>query len=310
MIDNHIIDVRNLSKRYPSGFQALNQVNLQIRRGEIFALLGPNGAGKTTLISIICGLVNVGEGEVLVGGHDVVTQYRQARKQIGLVPQELAIDIFETVWNTMVFSRGVFGKPRDDAHLEDILRALSLWNKRDEKIQSLSGGMKRRVLIAKALAHEPEVLFLDEPTAGVDVELRRDMWRLIEKLRQKGVTIILTTHYIDEAEEIADRVGIINHGEILLVDNKRDLMQKLGRKQLILQLQSAISRLPEELDGFALQLAEDGQTLTYDYDDNQSQNHVTEVLAAIHRSGIVLSDMQTKQRSLEQIFVSLLEETR
>lgn len=310
MIDNHIIDVRNLSKRYPSGFQALNQVNLQIRRGEIFALLGPNGAGKTTLISIICGLVNVGEGEVLVGGHDVVTQYRQARKQIGLVPQELAIDIFETVWNTMVFSRGVFGKPRDDAHLEDILRALSLWNKRDEKIQSLSGGMKRRVLIAKALAHEPEVLFLDEPTAGVDVGLRRDMWRLIEKLRQKGVTIILTTHYIDEAEEIADRVGIINHGEILLVDNKRDLMQKLGRKQLILQLQSAISRLPEELDGFALQLAEDGQTLTYDYDDNQSQNHVTEVLAAIHRSGIVLSDMQTKQRSLEQIFVSLLEETR
>ncbi len=310
MIDNHIIDVRNLSKRYPSGFQALNQVNLQIRRGEIFALLGPNGAGKTTLISIICGLVNVGEGEVLVGGHDVVTQYRQARKQIGLVPQELAIDIFETVWNTMVFSRGVFGKPRDDAHLEDILRALSLWNKRDEKIQSLSGGMKRRVLIAKALAHEPEVLFLDEPTAGVDVELRRDMWRLIEKLRQKGVTIILTTHYIDEAEEIADRVGIINHGEILLIDNKRDLMQKLGRKQLILQLQSAISCLPDELDGFALQLAEDGQTLTYDYDDNQSENHVTEVLAAIHRSGIALRDMQTKQRSLEQIFVSLLEETR
>lgn len=310
MIDNHIIDVRDLSKRYPSGFQALNRVNLQIRRGEIFALLGPNGAGKTTLISIICGLVNVGEGEVLVGGHDVVTQYRQARKQIGLVPQELAIDIFETVWNTMVFSRGVFGKPRDDAHLEEILRALSLWSKRDEKIQSLSGGMKRRVLIAKALAHEPEVLFLDEPTAGVDVELRRDMWRLIEKLRQKGVTIILTTHYIDEAEEIADRVGIINHGEILLIDNKRDLMQKLGRKQLILQLQSAISRLPEELDGFALQLAEDGQTLTYDYDDNQSENHVTEVLAAIHRSGIALRDMQTKQRSLEQIFVSLLEETR
>ncbi|MCB2426812.1 ABC transporter ATP-binding protein [Methylophaga pinxianii] len=309
-MEDHIIDVRNLSKQYPSGFQALKQVNLQIKRGEIFALLGPNGAGKTTLISIICGLVNVGEGEVLVGGYDVVKQYRQARQQIGLVPQELAIDVFAFVWNTMVFSRGVFGKPRDDAYLEEILKALSLWDKRHAKIQFLSGGMKRRVLIAKALAHEPEILFLDEPTAGVDVELRRDMWRLVEKLRQRGTTIILTTHYIEEAEEIADRIGIINNGEILLVDNKRDLMKKLGRKQLILQLQQPISQLPKELQKFVFDIDEDGKKLTYDYDDNQSNNNVTEVLAAIHRSGIELSDVQTKQSTLEQIFVGLLEESK
>lgn len=310
MMDDFVIDVRNLSKRYPSGFHALKQVNLQIKRGEIFALLGPNGAGKTTLISIICGLVNVGEGQVSVGGFDVVKQYRQARKQIGLVPQELSIDIFNTVWNTMMFSRGVFGKPRNDAYLERILKSLSLWDKRDSKIQALSGGMKRRVLIAKALAHEPEVLFLDEPTAGVDVELRRDMWRMVENLRQQGVTIILTTHYIEEAEEIADRIGIINHGEILLVDNKRDLMKKLGRKQLILQLQQPVSRLPDALNGFVLHIGDEGKTLTYDYDDNQPTNHVTEVLAAIHRSGIELSDVQTRQSTLEQIFVGLLEETR
>jgi ABC-2 type transport system ATP-binding protein len=310
VMENHIIDVRNVSKIYPSGFHALKQVNLQINRGEIFALLGPNGAGKTTLISMICGLVNVGEGQVLVGGYDVVKDYRQARNQIGLVPQELAIDVFAFVWNTMVFSRGVFGKPRDDAYLEEILRALSLWDKRHAKIQFLSGGMKRRVLIAKALAHEPEVLFLDEPTAGVDVELRRDMWRLVEKLRQRGTTIILTTHYIEEAEEIADRIGIINHGEILLVENKRDLMKKLGRKQLILQLHHSITQLPEELKGFVMEIAEDGKTLTYDYVDNQSTNHVTEVLAAIHRSGIELSDVQTKQSTLEQIFVSLVEESK
>ena len=309
-MEDHIIDVRNLSKQYPSGFQALKQVNLQIKRGEIFALLGPNGAGKTTLISIICGLVNVGEGEVLVGGYDVVKQYRQARQQIGLVPQELAIDVFAFVWNTMVFSRGVFGKPRDDAYLEEILKALSLWDKRHAKIQFLSGGMKRRVLIAKALAHEPEILFLDEPTAGVDVELRRDMWRLVEKLRQRGTTIILTTHYIEEAEEIADRIGIINNGEILLVENKRDLMKKLGRKQLILQLQQPISQLPKELQKFVFDIDEDGKKLTYDYDDNQSNNNVTEVLAAIHRSGIELSDVQTKQSTLEQIFVGLLEESK
>ena len=309
-MEDHIIDVRNLSKQYPSGFQALKQVNLQIKRGEIFALLGPNGAGKTTLISIICGLVNVGEGEVLVGGYDVVKQYRQARQQIGLVPQELAIDVFAFGWNTMVFSRGVFGKPRDDAYLEEILKALSLWDKRHAKIQFLSGGMKRRVLIAKALAHEPEILFLDEPTAGVDVELRRDMWRLVEKLRQRGTTIILTTHYIEEAEEIADRIGIINNGEILLVENKRDLMKKLGRKQLILQLQQPISQLPKELQKFVFDIDEDGKKLTYDYDDNQSNNNVTEVLAAIHRSGIELSDVQTKQSTLEQIFVGLLEESK
>lgn len=309
-MEDNVIDVRDLSKVYPSGFEALKQVNLQIKRGEIFALLGPNGAGKTTLISIICGLVNVGEGQVLVGGYDVITQFRQARKQIGLVPQELAIDVFAYVWNTMVFSRGLFGKPRDDAYLEEILKALSLWDKRHAKIQFLSGGMKRRVLIAKALAHEPEILFLDEPTAGVDVELRRDMWRLVEKLRQRGTTIILTTHYIEEAEEIADRIGIINRGEILLVDNKWDLMKKLGRKQLILQLQEPISELPPELNGFVLQLAEDGTTLTYDYDDNAATNHVTEVLAAIHRSGIELNDVRTKQSTLEQIFVSLVEDTR
>lgn len=307
-MDNHAIDVRDLSKVYPSGLHALNQINLQIERGEIFALLGPNGAGKTTLISIICGLVNVGEGQVRVGGYDVITQFRQARKQIGLVPQELAIDVFAFVWNTMVFSRGLFGKPRDDAYLEEILKALSLWDKRHAKIQFLSGGMKRRVLIAKALAHEPEILFLDEPTAGVDVELRRDMWRLVEKLRQRGTTIILTTHYIEEAEEIADRIGIINKGELLLVDNKHDLMKKLGRKQLILQLQNPISALPPELNGFVLQLDQDGTTLTYDYDDNAATNHVTEVLAAIHRSGIELNDVKTRQSTLEQIFVSLVED--
>ncbi len=305
-MEDNVIDVRDLSKVYPSGFHALKQVNLQIKRGEIFALLGPNGAGKTTLISIICGLVNVGEGQVLVGGYDVVKDYRQARKQIGLVPQELAIDVFAFVWNTMVFSRGVFGKPRDDAYLEEILKALSLWDKRYAKIQFLSGGMKRRVLIAKALAHEPEILFLDEPTAGVDVELRRDMWRLVETLRQRGTTIILTTHYIEEAEEIADRIGIINRGEILLVDKKRDLMKKLGRKQLILQLQSPITELPAELHDFVLHIGADGKTLTYDYDDNQPTNHVTEVLAAVHRSGIELSDVKTKQSTLEQIFVSLV----
>lgn len=309
-MDDNVIDVRDLSKVYASGFHALKQVNLQIKRGEIFALLGPNGAGKTTLISIICGLVNIGEGQVQVGGFDVVKQFREARKQIGLVPQELAIDVFAFVWDTMVFSRGLFGKPRDDAYLEEILKALSLWEKRHAKIQFLSGGMKRRVLIAKALAHEPEILFLDEPTAGVDVELRRDMWKLVEKLRQRGTTIILTTHYIEEAEEIADRIGIINRGELLLVDNKWDLMKKLGRKQLILHLQTAISELPAELNGFVLQIDEEGKTLTYDYDDNQPTNHVTEVLAAIHRSGIALSDVKTKQSTLEQIFVSLLEDSR
>lgn len=308
-MEDNVIDVRDLSKVYSSGFHALKQVNLQIKRGEIFALLGPNGAGKTTLINIICGLVNIGEGQVLVGGYDVVNDYRQARKQIGLVPQELAIDVFAFVWNTMVFSRGVFGKPSDDKYLEEILKALSLWDKRHAKIQFLSGGMKRRVLIAKALAHEPEILFLDEPTAGVDVELRRDMWRLVETLRQRGTTIILTTHYIEEAEEIADRIGIINRGEILLVDNKQDLMKKLGRKQLILHLQTAISTLPAALNGFSLQLSDDGKTLTYDYFDNQPTNHVTEVLAAIHRSGIALSDVKTKQSTLEQIFVSLVGES-
>lgn len=309
-MENNIIDVRGVSKKYPSGFHALKNVSLQIKRGEIFALLGPNGAGKTTLISIICGIVNIGEGSVTVAGFDVVKQYRQARQQIGLVPQELAIDVFAFVWDTMVFSRGLFGKPRDDAYLEEILKALSLWDKRHAKIQFLSGGMKRRVLIAKALVHEPEVLFLDEPTAGVDVELRREMWRLVEKLRQRGTTIILTTHYIEEAEEIADRIGIINRGEILLVENKQDLMKKLGRKQLILQLQMPISELPQALDGYALHLSNDGHILTYDYDDNAKTNHVTDVLVAVHRSGIELNDVQTKQSTLEEIFVGLVGETK
>ncbi|AFJ02503.1 ABC-type multidrug transport system, ATPase component [Methylophaga frappieri] len=301
------IDVRNLSKVYPDGLTALNQINLQIQQGEIFALLGPNGAGKTTLISIICGLVNVGQGQVLVGGRDVVSEYRAARKQIGLVPQELTLNIFDNVWNTLVFSRGVFGKPRDDAHLESVLKSLSLWDKRHTKIQSLSGGMKRRVLIAKALAHEPDILFLDEPTAGVDVELRRDMWRLVASLRARGVTIILTTHYIEEAEAIADRIGIINHGEILLVEDKQALMNKLGRKQLILHLRNPMTSLPKSLEKFVLQRGEDSQTLIYDYDDNQASHHVTDVLSAVHASGLEVDDVQTRQRSLEEIFVGLVE---
>ncbi|RUO29739.1 multidrug ABC transporter ATP-binding protein [Aliidiomarina sedimenti] len=302
-----ILEVKNLSKRYPSGLQALNDVSLSIERGEILALLGPNGAGKTTLISIICGLVNPGSGSVSVDGYDVVRDYRKTRSKIGLVPQELSINMFDTVWNTLRFSRGVFGKPANDDYLEEVLRSLTLWDKRDEQLQSLSGGMKRRVLIAKALAHEPEILFLDEPTAGVDVELRRDMWRLIEKLRRQGVTIILTTHYIEEAEEIADRISIIRGGEIVLTENKDQLMKQLGKKQLILHLQTPVTSLPPEFDDFEIDYDAAAQRLTYTYDSNSQQNRVTEVLGALNRADIMLSDVRTEQTSLEQIFVNLVE---
>ncbi|MEE2002566.1 ABC transporter ATP-binding protein [Alkalimonas sp. MEB108] len=307
-MSHYIVEVENLNKAYKSGHQALKDVNLQIKQGEILALLGPNGAGKTTLISIICGLVNPGSGSVRVAGFDVIKDYRQSRQRIGLVPQELVVSMFETVWNSVVFSRGMFGKARNDAYLQSVLQSLSLWEKRDSKVMELSGGMKRRLLIAKALAHEPEVLFLDEPTAGVDVELRRDMWRLVEQLRQQGVTIILTTHYIEEAEEIADRIGIISRGEVLLVEEKQQLMTRLGQKQLMLQLQQPLPQVPDSLAAYQLDLSEDGLMLTYTYDGGSDHNHVTEMLGAIERARLELKDVHTKQRTLEQIFVSLLEE--
>lgn len=303
-----ILKIENLGKRYSSGHQALNNVNLEIEKGEILALLGPNGAGKTTLISIICGLVNPGEGSVEVAGHDVVREFRKARGKIGLVPQELSINIFDTVWNTMIFSRGVFGKPANDAYLEKVLRSLTLWDKRNQQLQALSGGMKRRVLIAKALSHEPEILFLDEPTAGVDVELRRDMWKLISELRQQGVTIVLTTHYIEEAEEIADRISIIRNGEIILTERKHDLMTKLGKKQLILQLQTQVNTLPTELDEFQISFDRHTQQLIYTYETHNDGNRVADVLSALNKAGISLKDVHTEQSSLEQIFVSLVEE--
>jgi ABC-2 type transport system ATP-binding protein len=278
--------VSGLSKTYASGFRALKDVDLEIRRGEIFALLGPNGAGKTTLISIICGIVNPTGGEIRVGGHDVITDYRAARSMIGLVPQELTTDAFETVRATCNFSRGLFGKPRDPGYVEKVLRDLSLWDKRDDKIMTLSGGMKRRVMIAKALAHEPKVLFLDEPTAGVDVELRRDMWELVRRLRTGGVTIILTTHYIAEAEEMADRIGVINHGEIVLVEEKAELMRKLGRKQLTLQLRSSLEEVPDELAGYGLELAAGGNELVYTYDAEAGRADIPALLADLGRAGI------------------------
>ncbi|MFY0663908.1 MAG: ABC transporter ATP-binding protein [Natronospirillum sp.] len=301
-----IISVQGLTKTYASGFQALKDINLDIKQGEIFALLGPNGAGKTTLISIICGIVNPGEGRVLADGMDVVRDYRAARMKIGLVPQELAVNIFEKVWDTVQFSRGLFGKKPDPAYLEQILRDLSLWDKRDSKIIALSGGMKRRVLIAKALAHEPEILFLDEPTAGVDVELRRDMWLMIRKLREKGVTIILTTHYIEEAEEMADRIGVINKGEIMLVEDKAALMQKLGKKQLTLQLAQPMSALPDALAPFALTLEAEGQTLVYTYDAQNDAHSIPTLLRALQDQSIDVTDLHTTQSSLEDIFVSLV----
>ena len=303
-----IIQVTGLTKSYASGFQALQGVDLEIRAGEIFALLGPNGAGKTTMISIICGIVRPSAGRVLADGHDIVEQWRQARSLIGLVPQELSTDAFETVWATVSFSRGLFGRPRNTAHIERILRELSLWDKKDSKIMTLSGGMKRRVMIAKALSHEPRILFLDEPTAGVDVELRRDMWGLIRRLRDTGVTIILTTHYIEEAEEMADRIGVINHGRIVLVEEKAELMRKLGRKQLTLQLAEPLAALPPSLAPYALEIAAGGMELVYTYDTRAERTGITRLLTDLASAGIRFRDLQTKQSSLEDIFVSLVTE--
>jgi len=303
-----IISVTKLSKTYSSGFQALRDINLEIRRGEIFALLGPNGAGKTTLISTICGIVRPSAGTVVADGHDIITDFRAARAKIGLVPQELTTDAFETVWATVSFSRGLFGKPANPAYIETTLKNLSLWDKRDSRIMTLSGGMKRRVLIAKALSHEPQILFLDEPSAGVDVELRQDMWRLVRTLRDSGVTIILTTHYIEEAEEMADRVGVISRGELILVEEKAELMRKLGRKQLTLQLQAPLERLPPELDAYRLDLSRQGTELIYTYDTRGERTGITALLRDISVAGIRFKDLQTSQSSLEDIFVGLLRE--
>ena len=301
-----VISVSNLSKTYASGLHALKNINLEIRSGEIFALLGPNGAGKTTLISTICGIVNPTQGSVTVAGHDIIKDYRATRSLIGLVPQELTTDSFETVWATVSFSRGLFGKAPNPAHLEKILRELSLWPKKDSKIMTLSGGMKRRLLIAKALSHEPRRLFLDEPTAGVDVELRRDMWELVRTLRSTGVTIILTTHYIDEAEEMADRIGVISNGEIILVEEKTALMHKLGKKQLTLQLQHALVSVPESLTAYHLSLASDGNELIYTYDSQTELTNIPGLLKALNDAGIAFKDLHTTQSSLEDIFVNLV----
>ncbi|ESR22902.1 ABC transporter ATP-binding protein [Lutibaculum baratangense] len=301
-----VIQVSNLTKTYSGGFEALKGVDLHIRKGEIFALLGPNGAGKTTLISIICGLVNPSSGQVLAGGHDVVRDYRAARSKIGLVPQELTTDAFETVWATVSFSRGLFGKPKNPDHIERILKALSLWSKRDTRIKELSGGMKRRVLIAKALSHEPEILFLDEPTAGVDVELRRDMWDVVRRLRETGVTVILTTHYIEEAEEMADRVGVIRGGEIILVEEKAELMRKLGQKRLTLHLNEPLDAVPVSLAAYDLELSSDGMVLTYSYDTQGERTGITRLIGDLREAGIRFRDLETKQSTLEEIFVSLV----
>lgn len=301
-----VISISNVSKTYASGFKALKKINLDIQGGEIFALLGPNGAGKTTLINTICGIVNPSEGQIHVHDFDVIEDYRSARSLIGLVPQELTTDAFESVWATVSFSRGLFGKSSNPRYLEKILRSLSLWEKKDNSILTLSGGMKRRLLIAKALSHEPEILFLDEPTAGVDVDLRRDMWQLVRSLRDAGVTVILTTHYIDEAEEMADRIGVISNGEIILVEDKVELMRKLGKKQIILQLTSPLKVLPAELDVYQLLLSKDGNKLTYTYDSQSELTGITPLLDDLNKVGIRFSDLQTSQRSLEDIFVSLV----
>ncbi|CAA9460669.1 MAG: Efflux ABC transporter, ATP-binding protein [uncultured Rubrobacteraceae bacterium] len=305
-----IISVSNLSKTYASGFQALKNINLEICRGEIFALLGPNGAGKTTLISIICGIVNPTEGVVLADGHDIVTEYRAARSMIGLVPQELTTDAFETVWDTVTFSRGLFGKPANPGHIEKVLKDLSLWDRKDSKIMTLSGGMKRRVMIAKALSHEPQILFLDEPTAGVDVELRRDMWETVRSLRETGVTIILTTHYIYEAEEMADRIGVISDGDLIVVEDKAELMRKLGKKQLTLQLHDKLAGIPDKLARYGLELTPDGSELIYTYDTQTERTGIAALLADLTATGIKFKDLQTKQSSLEDIFVGLVKERR
>lgn len=301
-----IVSISHLAKTYAGGFQALKNISLDIQQGEILALLGPNGAGKTTLISIICGIVNASSGSVLVDGFDIVKDYRVTRDRIGLVPQELTLGIFEPVWDTLCFSRGLFGKKPNPAYLEQLLKDLSLWDKRHARIISLSGGMKRRVLIGKALAHEPVILFLDEPTAGVDVELRKDMWALVEKLRQSGVTIILTTHYIEEAEAIADRVGVINKGELLVVDDKQALMHKLGKRQLVIELQTSLSNIPTELAEFSLELSADNTALTYTYDPHKEDTGVDALLKATSSTGLVIKDVHSVKTSLEEIFVNLV----
>jgi ABC-2 type transport system ATP-binding protein len=305
-----VISVTDLSKTYASGFEALKHINLDIRDGEIFALLGPNGAGKTTLIGVICGIVTATSGRVTVAGHDIVTDYRPARARIGLVPQELTTDAFETVWKTVSFSRGLWGKRADPAHIEKVLKDLSLWDRRDSKIMTLSGGMKRRVMIAKALSHEPQILFLDEPTAGVDVELRKDMWEVVRTLRAAGTTIILTTHYIEEAEEMADRVGVINKGEIILVEDKAELMRKLGKKQLTVQLHEPLAAVPEALAAYHLTLGADGCELVYTYDTRRGRTGITDLLDELRRAGIRFKDLLTTQSSLEDIFVDLVRSDR
>jgi len=305
-----IVTVSDLSKTYASGLQALKSIDLEIRKGEIFALLGPNGAGKTTLINIICGIVNPTGGVVRAGGHDIISDYRAARSLIGLVPQELTTDAFETVWATVNFSRGLFGKGPDPGYIEKVLRDLSLWDKKDSKIMTLSGGMKRRVMIAKALSHEPQILFLDEPTAGVDVELRREMWEMVRSLRATGVTIILTTHYIVEAEEMADRIGVINNGEIILVEDKAELMRKLGKKRLALQLHGRLDEVPVELARYGLELTADGGELIYTYDSQSERAGIAALLADLYGAGIEFDDLQTRQSSLEEIFVELVREGR
>jgi len=305
-----ILSIRKLTKTYSSGLQALKGIDLDIEPGEIFALLGPNGAGKTTLISIVCGIVTPTAGTVLAGGYDIVREYKNARYKIGLVPQELTADLFETVWATVSFSRGLFGRPKDPAYVEKVLRDLSLWDKRDDRLMTLSGGMKRRALIAKALAHEPQILFLDEPTAGVDVNLRRDMWALVRRLRETGVTIILTTHYIEEAEEMADRIGVINNGQLILAEDKAELMKKLGKKRLTLHLKEPLSSVPPGLSEWQLTLQADGLELVYAF--NASENHasVPRLLAELARLGIHYMDLDTRQSSLEEIFVSLVTEPK
>jgi len=301
-----IISIKNLSKTYATGFRALKDISLDINRGEIFALLGPNGAGKTTLIGIVCGIVNPSTGKVTIDGHDIIGDYRAAREMIGLVPQELHTDAFETVWATTNFSRGLFGKPRNPAHIEKVLRDLSLWDKKDSKIMTLSGGMKRRVMVAKALSHEPRILFLDEPTAGVDVELRKDMWQVVRDLRSSGVTIILTTHYIEEAEDMADRVGVISKGEIVLVEEKAELMRKLGKKELTIHLQKKLDAVPQGLTRHNLTLSKEGTELTYSYDTKGERTGITTLLSDLNAAEIRFSDLQTTQSSLEDIFVGLI----
>ena len=305
-----VISVNALSKTYKGGFTALDAVSLEVEAGEILALLGPNGAGKTTLISIICGTVSPSSGSVTVAGHDILTGYRHTRSTIGMVAQEIALDIFETVWNTVKFSRGLFGKAPDDAVLERVLRDLSLWDKKDAKIQALSGGMKRRVEIAKALVHEPQILFLDEPTAGVDVELRKDMWALVRRLRDSGVTIILTTHYIEEAEEMADRIGVINHGKMILIEEKTELLRKLGKKQLVIQMNEPLDALPDTVRRDGLVLSDDRRSLVFDYDTKAEHTGITKLLADVREAGIAFNDLETRQSSLEDIFVGLVGEDK